>query len=75
MVAWIDKLKLTRTKKKAVEELMAELTKAHNDMEPAVRGEDVPRLAIEWGLPIKLASMIETNALIKTVAVAATMAA
>ncbi len=73
IASWIEKLKLARTKKKAVEELTAEMLKAHNDIEPAARGEDVARLAVEWGLPIKLTSNLDANVLIKVIAVAVAM--
>ncbi len=48
--------------------------KAYNAMEPADRGEDIPRLAVDWGMPIKLASSLDTANLVKVIAAAAVVA-
>ncbi len=57
-----------------MDELYDKVLKAFNALDPAVRGEDLPRLAIEWGLPVKLASTTDNNVLIRTVAAAAAVA-
>ncbi len=74
MAAWIDKLKLSKPSKRKMDELYDKVLQAFNALDPAVRGEDLPRLAIEWGLPVKLAAAMENNVLIKIVAAAAAVA-
>ncbi len=73
VASWIEKLKIPKTKANKVDDLAKEVMKAYNAMEPADRGEDIPGLAVDWGMPIKLASSLDTVTLVKVIAAAAVM--
>ncbi len=71
---WLSKLKVPTAKAKRIEDVAKTVLAAYNALEEKDRGEDLQRLAIEWGLPIALTSRMEANALIKAVAAASVLA-
>ncbi len=71
---WLSKLKVSSAKMKKIQDSAKNVLAAYNALDEKDRGEDLQRIAIDWGLPIALTSKMDANALIKAVTAASVLA-